>query len=67
MKRKISWRSLKFIPIGGGGSQAITRKRKGFMHLCELYRSTPEKFVWYTVSDVHGIFAKYGYNNVNGN
>jgi len=26
-----------------------------------------QEVVWYTVSDVHGIFAKYGYNNVNEN
>ena len=38
MKRKMSWRSLKFIPTGGDESQAICRKDKGFMHLCEQFR-----------------------------
>jgi hypothetical protein len=48
MKHKMSWRSLKFIPVGGDESQAITRKHKGFMHLCELFRYHPEKFTeWY--------------------
>lgn len=64
MKRKMSWRSLKFVPIGGDDTQAITRKRKGFMHLCELCRYEPEKFTGYTVHDTKGMFAKYGPNNV---
>lgn len=64
MKRKMSWRSLKFIPTGGDESQAITRKDKGFMHLCELYRYYPEQFSGYTVHDTKGMFARYGYNNV---
>ena len=38
MKRKMNWRNLKFLPAGGDESQAITRKDKGFMHLCELLR-----------------------------
>src|SRR4051812_25297528 len=64
MKRKMSWRSLKFIPSGGDESQAITRKDKGFMHLCELYRYHPEKFTGWALHDTKGLFAKYGYNNV---
>lgn len=64
MKRKISWRSLKFIPAGGDESQAITRKNKGFMYLCELYRYHPERFSGYSIHDTKGMFAKYGYNNV---
>jgi hypothetical protein len=64
MMRKISWRSLKFIPEGGDESQAITRRDKGFMHLCELWRYEPTKLSGYQISDIHGMFAKYGYNNV---
>ncbi len=64
MKRKMSWRSLKYVPIGGDDSQAITRKDKGFMHLCEQYRYDPGKLTGYSIQDTKGMFAKYGYNNV---
>jgi hypothetical protein len=64
MKRKMSWRSLKFIPAGGDESQAITRKDKGFMHLCELWRYYPERFRGYSIHDTKGMFQKYGPNNV---
>lgn len=64
MKRKMSWRSLKFLPTGGDESQAITRKQKGFMHLCEVYRYHPEKFRGYSIHDTKGMFKKYGYSNV---
>ena len=64
MQRKMSWRSLKFIPEGGDESQAITRKSKGFMHLCEIYRYHPEKFSGYTIHDTKGMFVRYGPNNV---
>ena len=60
----MSWRSLKFVPVGGDDSQAITRKDKGFMHLCEVYRYEPEKFSGYRVHDIHGMFDKHGHNNV---
>jgi len=64
MKRKMSWRSLRFIPAGGDESQAITRKHKGFMHLCKAYRYDIEHFSGYSVDDTKGMFEKYGYNNV---
>lgn len=64
MNRKMSWRSLKFIPTGGDESQAIIRKDKGFMHLCEVYRYHIERFSGYTIHDTKGMFAKYGRNNV---
>jgi len=63
MKRKISWRILKFIPVGGDESQAITTKQKGFMHLCEQYGDGELR--GYTIHDTKGMFAKYGYNNLN--
>lgn len=64
MKRKMSWRSLKFIPFGGDETQAITRKDKRFMHLCELCRYYPERFTGWAIHDTKGMFAKYGPNNV---
>ena len=64
MKRKMSWRSLKFVPTGGEESQAITRKEQGFMYLCELYRYHMERFSGYSVHDTKGMFVKYGHNNV---
>jgi hypothetical protein len=67
MKRKMSWRSLKFIPEGGDESQAITRKDKGFMHLCDLYRNHIHNFRGYGLDDTKGMFKKYGYNNVDIN
>jgi len=63
MKRKISWRILKFIPEGGDESQAFTIKQKGFMHLCEQFGDG--KLRGYTIHDTKGMFAKYGYNNLN--
>jgi hypothetical protein len=63
MKRKISWRTLKFIPVGGDESQAITFKSKGFMHVCEQFRYG-DKFSDYTIWDTKGMFTKHGNNNV---
>ena len=57
-KRKMSWRSLKFISTGGEESHAITRKDKGFMHLCEVYRYQPEQIAGYTVHDTKGMFTQ---------
>jgi hypothetical protein len=59
----MSWRSLKFIPVGGDETQAITRRDPGFMSLCEEYRYG-SSFPDYTIHDTKGMFAKYGYNNV---
>ena len=62
-RRKTSWRSLKFIPVGGDASHVVTRKDKGFMHLCGLYHCRPEKFFGYALHDSKGKFAKCGHNN----
>jgi hypothetical protein len=59
----MNWRSLKFIPVGGDESQAITRKDTGFMSLCEQCRYG-SSFPDYTIHDTKGMFAKYGHNNV---
>ncbi|MFT3785515.1 MAG: hypothetical protein QM770_05045 [Tepidisphaeraceae bacterium] len=63
MKRKMSWRSLKFIPLGGDESQAIRRGQPGFMHLCEKYRYG-SAFSGFTIHDTKGMFERYGHNNV---
>ena len=63
MKRKIKWRTLKFIPIGGDDSQVITIKSKGFMKLWDRYRdgcSVPGYSTW----DMKGMCDRYGWNNL---
>lgn len=58
MKRKVKWRWLKFIPIGGDESQAITLKDKGFMHLCERFRDHGDT-AGYGIHDTKDWFKKY--------
>ena len=63
MKRKINWRTLKFIPVGGDESQAICFKDEGFMHLCSKRRDA-NGWDGYAIHDTKGMYAKYGNNNI---
>jgi hypothetical protein len=63
-KRKVSWRTLKFIPAGGDPSQAVCPKNKGWMHLCRAFRDM-DGFSGYSIHDTRGVLEKLGFNNVN--